>query len=350
MSDKTDKQTVQDRDEQTLARLLRLAGKSEPIAEDIEARVYAAVRKEWAASTAQPSGDRVYAEVRREWNRTPARSRARQRRWFIPVAVAASLVLAVSIMLRLQPETPVTGVAPLGAIVKAVGPAHGLYVVGQKVYAGDTLSTGPDSGISITLANAESLRLDEDSRLVVLGNDEFQLVAGRVYADTGDFLYHDKGLRIVTDAGTVTDVGTQFSVRASGETLDIAVREGRVDVVVTGGQDLVAVAGERMLLEQGGEPSVEQLAPHDDYWDWVAALAPVYDLENRSLLDFLRWAARETGMELVFTDNDLRMAAMRTDLHGSIQDVTPAEAIAAVLATTSFRYRIENDRILIYRD
>lgn len=348
MSERTDRQTAQDRDEQTLARLLRLAGKSEPIADDIEARVYAAVRREWAASSTQPSGDRVYAEVRRAWNRTPAR--ARKRRWMIPVAVAATVVLAVTVMLQLQPESSLPVAAPVGAIAKTVGPDNGLYVSGQKVYAGDTLATGPDSGISITLANAESLRLDEDSRLVVLDSDEFQLLAGRVYADTGDFLYHDKGLRIVTDAGTVTDVGTQFSVHASGERLDVAVREGRVDVVMSGGQELVAVAGERMLLEQGGEPSVEQLAPHDGYWDWVAALAPVYDLENRSLLDFLRWAARETGKELVFSDNDLRMAAMRTDLHGSIQDVTPAEAIAAVLATTSFRYRIENDRILIFRD
>ena len=58
-----------DRDDQALARLLQLAGSSDPIADDIEKRVYAAVRKEWEASTAEPDEARVYQNVRREWNR-----------------------------------------------------------------------------------------------------------------------------------------------------------------------------------------------------------------------------------------------------------------------------------------
>jgi hypothetical protein len=91
------------------------------------------------------------------------------------------------------------------------------------------------------------------------------------------------------------------------------------------------------------------IAPHDPYWDWTASLAPVFDIENKSLLDFLRWAARETGRELVFEDNELRMSAMRTDLHGSVEDFEPLEAVESVLATTNFRYRLEADRIVIAR-
>ena len=55
-------------------------------------------------------------------------------------------------------------------------------------------------------------------------------------------------------------------------------------------------------------------------------------------------------LELVFEDNELRMAAMRTDLHGSVNDFTPIEAVQAVMSTTTFRYRIEADKIFIYRD
>jgi hypothetical protein len=115
-------------------------------------------------------------------------------------------------------------------------------------------------------------------------------------------------------------------------------------------QELVVVAGERLLIEPGQGVKVREVSPHDDYWAWVSGLAPVYDIENRSLLDFLRWAARETGRELVFEDNDLRMAVMKTDLHGSIEDFGPDEAISAVLATTSFHYRVAEDRIVISRD
>jgi hypothetical protein len=97
------------------------------------------------------------------------------------------------------------------------------------------------------------------------------------------------------------------------------------------------------------EPTVDAVEPHDPYWNWTTALAPVFDIENKSLLDFLRWAARETGRELIFEDNELRMSAMRTDLHGSVADFAPLEALESVLATTNFHYRILADRIVIER-
>jgi ferric-dicitrate binding protein FerR (iron transport regulator) len=170
-----------------------------------------------------------------------------------------------------------------------------------------------------------------------------------VYVDTGDFMYRNKGVVIETQFGEVADVGTQFSVGVSSDGLDVAVREGRVDVE-SDGQQLVAVAGERLRVGHGEAAQIDMLEPHDAYWDWVAELAPIFDLENRSLLDFLRWAARETGRELVFEDNELRMATMRTDLHGSVDDFTPIEAVKAVMSTTSYRYRIEPDKIVIYRN
>ena len=43
------------------------------------------------------------------------------------------------------------------------------------------------------------------------------------------------------------------------------------------------------------------------------------------------------------------MSAMRTDLHGSVEDFEPLEAVESVLATTRFRYRLEADRIVIER-
>jgi len=54
-------------------------------------------------------------------------------------------------------------------------------------------------------------------------------------------------------------------------------------------------------------------------------------------------------MQLVFESDDLRMSAMRTDLHGPISGLKPKEAMVAVMATTSFRYRIESGTIYIER-
>ena len=345
MSDKVQNDSARDRDDETIARLFQLAGSSKAIPSDIEARVYDKVRDEWLASTTQPDSARVYRNVRREWSRTSSVPAAR--RWFVPVALAASAILAV--VLVTQPAREVVTSPPVGTIVKMVGTSTDTQFPGAEVFPGMTLTTGGDGGMSIALSSAESLRLDKDTELVVNNSDAFALVAGRVYVDTGDFVYRDKGVVIDTQLGAVSDVGTQFSVDISPDLLDVAVREGRVDVQ-SSGQELVAVAGERLQIERGQTARIDALKPHDAYWDWVAELAPVYDLENRSLLDFLRWAARETGRELVFEDNELRMAAMRTDLHGSVDDFTPVEAVQAVMSTTSFRYRIESDKIVIYRD
>jgi ferric-dicitrate binding protein FerR (iron transport regulator) len=288
----------------------------------------------------------VYRHVRREWQKDT--TRRRYRRWALPVALAASVVLAVTLLLQQPPSAPAR--VAIGTVARVVDAAASgaLPAAGQPVYAGDVLATGAGQKLSVVINNAVSLRLDQDTTLAAVAREEFRLESGRVYADTGDVMYRDHGLVVHTPMGTVTDVGTQFSVQLAAENLDVAVREGRVDVS-RGADEFVAVAGERLRLRENDTAEMDAVAPHDPFWDWTASLAPVFDIENKSLLDFLRWAARETGRELVFEDNELRMSAMRTDLHGSVEDFEPLEAVESVLATTNFRYRLEADRIVIER-
>ncbi|HWM27168.1 MAG TPA: STN domain-containing protein, partial [Woeseiaceae bacterium] len=91
----------------------------------------------------------------------------------------------------------------------------------------------------------------------------------------------------------------------------------------------------------------DKLAPYDSSWKWAEGLAPAFDIENRTLLDFLKWASRETGRELVFEDDITRMYAMGTRLHGSVSNFTPSEALESVLPTTRFKYRLNARQIII---
>ena len=339
-----DRNTVNvDRDEETMARLLRLAGSRPDVPEEIESRVYDRVLSGCQETTGAPDEARVYQFVRREWEKE-ARFGA-VKRWAVPVAMAASALLALALVLQPSPE--VAAPVAVGTIARVVDEAGtgSQWSVGQAVYTGDRVTTGAGERLSVMLGSAESLRLDENTVLVVEGAGEFQLASGRVYADTGDFVYRDKSLSIDTPFGVVTDVGTQFAVGLASEVLEVAVREGRVDVESASGKEM-AVAGERLRVRQVGA-TVDTLAPNDSYWDWAARLAPSFEIEGKSLLDFLRWVARETGHELVFEDNELRMQAMRVDLHGSVADFDPEQALEFILAGTSFDYRIETDRILI---
>lgn len=344
MSDRTDRNQT---DDDTVERLLKLAGNRDPIPDDIESRVHARVRAEWQASVRAPQQAQIYSTVRRAWTRRVTWNSWRP--WITSFGLAASVLLAVALLSGSEPE--VAAPASIASVVRvAAGDAGvaGLPRAGTEIYAGDEITTGPGQGLGLLLAGNTSLRIDADSAVRFDGRDRFTLVRGRVYADTGEFAFRRHVLNIDTAMGSVADVGTQFAVAVDDVRLAVAVREGRVDVRRDDARH-AAVAGERLTVDAGGSVARDDVAPHGDYWAWTNELAPVFELEGRSLLEFLKWAARETGRELVFADDQLRAAALRTDLHGSLSDFSTAEAIESVIATTGFRARLEKDRILIYR-
>jgi ferric-dicitrate binding protein FerR (iron transport regulator) len=330
-------------DEELTAGLMRIAGPRADVPADVESRVYERVLDEWTDENQQAAGKNAYKTVERSWKWGLTRKRLMQ--WVAPILVAASVAF---VMINFS-ATETVAVPAIGSVARLVGfESDDSLVGGEQIYPGVTLSTGEGQGVSVLLAREESLRLDENTRLQVDGKNQFKLLEGRVYADTGQFMYRNGGLSIVAGMATVTDVGTQFSIAFDGSLLDVGVREGRVDIGSPAG-DAVAIAGERIKFDETGVLSSEELRPNDVYWQWASSLAPIYDTNNRSLMDFLNWTARETGLQLVFESDELRMAAMRTDLHGAISDLRPAEAIDAVMATTNFRYRIESGTIYIGR-
>jgi ferric-dicitrate binding protein FerR (iron transport regulator) len=331
-------------DEETIAKLLEIAGPSPEIPPDTVKRVYGHVLQAWQSGTERPDPARIYDRVLQTWHKNRAWSE--RRRWMLPLGATAAAVLA---FLLLAPPEPAPRIV-VASVNKVVGTQTDSDRAGpgENIYAGETLTTAAGEGISLLFARSESVRLDGDSRIRVDAKDRLTLLRGRVYADTGEFVYRDSGLTIVTALGSVQDVGTQFAVAVDGELLDVAVREGRVDIQ-RDQHEHVVVAGERLLLTDDGRSEIVPIAKNADYWSWVSDLALNIDIENKSLLDFLKWVSRETGMELVFESDEVLASAMRTDLHGSIRDFTPHEALQSILATTAFQYRIEADRIVIER-
>lgn len=323
MSDQ-DRMKQEATDDVAVAKLMNLAGPRAAVPADVQRRVYGAVRSEWEAAT----------------------RRSGVTRWALPLALAASVIVAVGLMR----DEPVAPTMVVGTVMRVTGPANGL-AAGDSVHRGDTLHTAPGQGLSVTTSDGLSLRIAPDTEIVFEGTDVVSMAAGQVYADSGERAFLDRHIRIDTPFGSATDLGTQFSVSYTGDTMSVAVREGSVNVIDQQDQpaEYVADVGERLVLRPGQDVAVEQVSVRDPSWDWAVALAPTFDIENQSLLDFLKWAARETGRNLEFEDDELRMQAMRTVLHGSVTDFTPEEAAESVLSTTGFRYRIDDQRIAIIR-
>lgn len=306
----------------TVARLMHLAGPRTRIPADRQSRVHDKVRQEWLRAT----------------------RKKKAARWAVPLALAASLLVALSVTTRL----PEVQAPAIGTIAYIAGDGNGgnlSLAVGDVVHAGDLVESG-EQGLSVSLRGDVSLRIDAGTAIRFDRQHEFTLLAGRIYADSGERIYRDSQLTIHTANGSVTDVGTQFSVEFGDDQLEVAVREGRVDVR-DDQETHVAVAGESVSILPNDEVTRRAIAPYDESWKWASSLAPAYVIEDQSLLDFLKWASRETGKELVFANDELRMAAMGTTLFGSVDDFTPQQAAESVLATTRFTYRITQQSIAI---
>jgi len=89
------------------------------------------------------------------------------------------------------------------------------------------------------------------------------------------------------------------------------------------------------------------LAPTAADWSWVADVTPPFSIEGRSVEDFLVWAARETGRTIVYTSSDAARQARSVTLSGTVEGLTPDEAVQAVLSTTSLQPQLGAEHIRV---
>jgi hypothetical protein len=87
--------------------------------------------------------------------------------------------------------------------------------------------------------------------------------------------------------------------------------------------------------------------PYGAAWDWTLEAAPTIDIEGLPLAQFLAWAARETGREVVYASPEAESEAAGIVVHGSIAGLSPAEALDAVLATTSVDARASGGNLVV---
>ena len=221
----------------------------------------------------------------------------------------------------------------------------------QPVTAGATLReheqirTAGDARLALTLSSGLKLRIDHASTLAFNDLAHAALDAGAVYVDSGPpSATRAPALQITTPLGSVTHLGTQYEARLAGDALVVSVREGRVSVV-HGADRVEGSAGERLVIGDGRPVERSSLAGTAATWGWTGEIAPAYRVEGQTLHQFLVWAARETGREIHYTDGAARDDASTLELHGSVDGLTPEQALPAVLATTSLPVTIDSTRI-----
>ena len=289
--------------------------------------------------------EEIRQAVLEEWETVTGRRIWRKRAAFGAAAAAALVTAFVYVGGGPAPSAPAVLVAHVEQVQGVVTTASGARLgAGSGVVAGTRLDSG-EGQLALRLASGGSLRIAPRSRVVLVGNDEAELLAGMLYFDSE--AQRSSEFAVMTDLGRVRDVGTQFLVRLDDERLDVGVRDGLVNVT-RGAVSDTAAAGERLVATQATNGlRRDSIAKVGGDWEWTERLAPPFDINGRTLGEFLAWFEAQTGRTVVFADSAVERVKRPAVLSGSPDFPTLMQKLAAVLAVNDLTYMLDGDRVVI---
>jgi ferric-dicitrate binding protein FerR (iron transport regulator) len=282
--------------------------------------------------------------------------RRRRRRLTIWGLAASSLLAALLIVYQFAAEPSITEGSMIATVQRmqgdeflwADGASGHLMPLGQKQVfnTGQRISVGSGSRIALAHREGGSLRLDEQTTLVMVSTDTFELTRGRLYFDSDDDSEHGRArFTIQTPFGEVEHRGTQFMVDVSRASLSVSVREGKV--TVRSHRDFNEVeTGRHLVVGRDGRSVEKAVSTFGGIWAWTEAVTPIVDLDQRSIDDFLQWVSRESGRRVVYADVEAASVARQHRIHGNVE-LPPMQALATTLPTADLRYNTSGDTIQV---
>jgi ferric-dicitrate binding protein FerR (iron transport regulator) len=294
---------------------------------------------------------RAREAARVEWVRT-LRARGRRRLVIAAAVTMAAGALASATWLWPSRLSPPGARPELATLQRMVGSLRLTDAAGReaieretRVREGDRVEMLARSRAAFALADGTSVRLASDTLVVFDAHDRLRLERGTIYVDSNPA--HRAGATAVeTPFGRVSHVGTQFELRLQPASLNVRVREG--EVVVTGrAGPLTSRAGESLLITRDRAAERSSIAISGPEWDWVTSIAQPFALEGSTVATFLHWVSREQGWRWEYADAATNRVAERAVLHGSIDGLTPEEALLAVLPASGLSSRRDGDRLIV---
>jgi ferric-dicitrate binding protein FerR (iron transport regulator) len=314
--------------EDLLAEMLRKAGPRAGIPRGTEERLRAAAR---AALIRKRSGRRRAQGLRM-------------------LAAAASLVLLVWAV-RTVPRQGTSG-TPVVATVEYSTAAPEVSDRGDVVLDQE-ISTSEGQVLALRASTGHSIRLAPGTRARFTDMQSLELLAGAVFVDSGPDFNDDSGdssstaaLSIQTPFGVVTELGTRYVVDVAESRLAVRVRGGSVEVESDSGRHR-AEAGFQLTVGGDGAASLERTLPFGEGWEWVLDAAVAPEIDGRPLSVLLDWVVRETGWSLEFDDPQTAARAPEIVLRGSIEGLSPEDALAAILPTCALAHRVSSGKVIV---
>lgn len=279
----------------------------------------------------------------------------KRRKHSVGFAVAASVVLAFSLVLAARTGLLTPEPQTFGQIARSVGDGPLIQrpdefdtdlVDAGLLIEGDAVTT-PDGGrILVHLSGGGALRIDHNTRVELRAGPVLRLRQGAIYFDSrgGNAEPHsDTPLSIETPAGTVTHLGTQYMARVDLSGTTVAVREGSV-AIRSPGVSSIADAGRMIRFDRRNRATDQPLSAHAPAWDWVMEIAPSMVLQRASAADILAWIARESGRRIEYEDGAEKFADEMID---GLPNVAPLTALGALGVATGLEIELADSTIRV---
>jgi ferric-dicitrate binding protein FerR (iron transport regulator) len=346
-------------DDADVARVLRLAAAPMP-SPSRRAAAFERVHAEWRAALtdaasapaggARPAGDPAEivprATRRAAWRNALAAGVAAAALGVVlwatgATARPATLAIAQAVS---GPQATLLGSSPLDRLF---GRGRGL-AADAAIRAGDAVATGEGTAALLQVGPGLALRLAPGSRLRFDTAEQVTLLSGQVYVEADTGAGTPAPLTVATAYARVRHVGTRYLVRVLPATLDVAVREGRVQLSRAATAPVEAGAGERLRLDGAtGTIARERVAPSGEAWGWLGRIPAPVSIDGATLGRFLEWYTAESGRRVEFGAAAMRERAAAIRLRGSVAGLTPDEALDSVAASADLRVERGADRVTI---
>lgn len=306
-----------------------------------------------------PEEERIVRQALYEqWRAMTPRPRNHMKFW--PWAIAASIVLAIAVLLRLGPvSSPGAPVLRVAVVERLVGPLTLRTPEGDRILqeipeggllSGQAVRLEKGSMLAMLWNNGSVIRVDEGTELKLVSEREVFLVTGRIYVDTSGAGLEADQIAVSTPQGLVKHLGTQFVTQVTPAGTSVRVREGRVAYFPADGGDdeqTLAERGQLLAVAADGRIAIEPIETWGAEWEWAEQLAAGFVSDGRSLADLLAWAGRESGRLVRYGSSGAETAAGAAILRGDLRDLQPMQALLVATATTDLEAEVSQGLIVI---
>ena len=213
------------------------------------------------------------------------------------------------------------------------------------IQSGDYIRTNKNNRILVELINGNIFKLDENSLIKVANMEELELLKGQIYVESNEHNNNNK-LLINTKLGSINHIGTQYNVKLEAESINISVRKGAV-LIHNDDLDKEINKGFEISINENGEHQKSSIDAFDSKWQWTQVITQEYDIQDKTISQYLKWISNETGYPIVWDSNKSKNLSSTIKLSGSIKGLTPIESLQVILPTTTFNYNISETAIHI---